>query len=446
MLGYNADVASENSSDLRHIVPFQADAYDPAKNTKGDLLVTTDIETWNACLLNAMALPAIPRLGFCPQEMQLRDGLANMPLFDETLYYKTPTESGSTGGGGSPLAPIPGDSGRSHLTTPMTPSEVLHFARRVGFSTKSLGLEQLVLPNMTSVIHQDSLRCGDAEGVVMVVNPDSSQRSYCNRTTSKGSMLNQTNNGGAHIMDLPYEDVWLEMDLGKPMLVHGFITQARGATFCATDEQRFSCNMHVISARIEYRLHAADSPTALPEIFRCNVVGDIWETVTNRFSAPVLARFVRIYAVTWHRRPTMRAGVLASCVSPTNITNLLHPILTLQQGISRALDTASQPFVIPAKVYSNYQQRQMNSMRLWSQERREKRNNWRDLTRLPYPRHDPAQRRARRYAIEEYFDWEAFVVDPENHLTGTLHVKTSLVGINSQKVRRGLYTVHVLGH
>ena len=269
----------------------------------------------------------------------------------------------------------------------------------------------------------------------MVVNPDSSQRSYSNRTTYQGSMLNQTSNGGAHMTDSPYEDVWLEMDLGKPMLVHGFITQARGATFCATAEQRFTCNMHVTTARIEYRLRAGDAPMALPEIFKCNVVGDIWETVTNRFSAPVLARFVRIHPVTWHRRPAMRAGLLASCVSPTNITDH-HPILTLQQGISRALDMASQPLVMLAKVYSNYQQRQMTSMKLWSQERREKRNNWRDLTRLPYPRYDPAQRRARRYAIEEYFDWEAFVVEKENHLTGTLHVKTSHVGKTSRKVSR----------
>ena len=424
VLGFNADV---NSSALQHIVPFQADAYDPAKNTKGDLLMTTDIETWNACLLNALALPALPRLGSCPPEMQLRDGLAEVPLFDERLYYKTATGSGSTGGGGSSggTPSIPGDGDTSHLTAPMTPSQVLHFARRVGYSSKSLGLAQFVLPNMAAVIEQDFLRCGDTEGVVLVVNPDSSRRNYSAGTTHTGSMLNQTSHGGAHIAAAPFDDLWLELDLGKPMLVHGFITQARGASWCATEDRGFSCNSHVMTARIEYRLQADDAPTALPEIFNCNVVGDIWETVTNRFSAPVMARFVRIRPVTWHRVPTMRAGLLASCVTPQGMTEHQHPIFTLQQGISRALDAATQPIERPEKIYSKYQKRERHAMALWSQERREKRNNWRDLTRLPYPRYDPVERRVRRYGIEEYFDWDTFVFDTENPVASTLHVKDS---------------------
>ena len=78
-----------NSSALRDIVPLHADAYDPSKSTKGDLTMTTDLETWNACLLNALALPALPRLSRCPQELQLRDNLATIPMFDETLYHAT---------------------------------------------------------------------------------------------------------------------------------------------------------------------------------------------------------------------------------------------------------------------------------------------------------------------------------------------------------------------
>jgi hypothetical protein len=438
VLGYNPDVDTTNAAALQHIVPFQADAYDPLKDTKGDLLMTTDIATWNACLLNAMALPSIPRLGSCPPEMQLREGLATIPLFDETLYYKADTGAGSIGGGGGDssgsLAPNPGDRDTSHLTTPMTPSEVLHFARRVGFSVKSLGLEEFVLPNMTRVITQDTLRCdsGDTAGVELVVNPGSSYRSYSPGTTFTGSRLNQTSNGGGHVTNAPYEDTWLEMDLGKPMLVHGFITQARGDTWCATTG---SCNMHVMTARIAYRLHAGDAPTVLPETFKCNVVGDIWETVTNRFSAPVLARFVRILPVTWKGRPSMRAGVLASCVAPT-ITNHSHAILTLRQGISRAFDTSTQAIMSPDKIYSNYLQRSLNPMRLWSEERRKKRNNWRDLMRLPYPRYDPVQRRARRCGIEEYFDWGALVVNTQNQLDGTLRVKGSHVGREDEILER----------
>jgi hypothetical protein len=90
----------------------------------------------------------------------------------------------------------------------------------------------------------------------------------------------------------------------------------------------------------------------------------------------------------------------------------------------------------PAKIYSNYQQRQLVPMRLWSEERRKKRNNWRDLMRLPYPRYDPVQWRAKRCGIEEYFDWGALVVNPENQLDGTLRVKSSHVGREDEILER----------
>ena len=86
VLGYNA---ASNSSALSDVVPFQADAYDASKQTKGDLPLTTDLETWNACILNALALPGLPRLGPCPSDLQIRTGLANVPVFDETEYYAT---------------------------------------------------------------------------------------------------------------------------------------------------------------------------------------------------------------------------------------------------------------------------------------------------------------------------------------------------------------------
>ena len=153
VLGYNPEL---NSSALQHIVPFQADAYDPSKNTKGDLLMTTDIESWNACLLQAMALPPIPRLGLCPPDMQIRDNLAEVPLFDEATYYKAGAGSSPSSPSGS-TTPIPGDGDTSHLMTPLTATQVLHFARRVGYSTKSLGLEQYALPKMTQVRRHDFL-------------------------------------------------------------------------------------------------------------------------------------------------------------------------------------------------------------------------------------------------------------------------------------------------
>ena len=223
-----------NSTALRDIIPFHADAYDASKSTKGDLEMKTDLETWNACLLNALALPALPRLSTCPPELRLRDGLSVVPMFDEALYY-APTEEHSSS---PPVIPMPsspppamtGDGDRSHLTTALSRSQVLHFARRVGFSAKSLGLERYLLPSSA---------------------------------------------------------------------------------------------------------------------------------------------------------------------------NASLPSLTLQQGISLALapnntNLGNGDGAPPPKVYVDYVPRQHNPIKLWSRERREKRNNWGDLMKIPYPRYDPIQRRLKR--------------------------------------------------
>lgn len=235
-----------NSSALRDIVPLHADAYDPSKSTKGDLTMTTDLETWNACLLNALALPALPRLSRCPQELQLRDNLATIPMFDETLYHATTSAPTSappadvTSQSPAASASMTGDGDRSHLTRVLSRSEVLHFARRVGFSAKSLGLEQYLIP----------------------------------------SSLNST------------------------------------------------------------------------------------------------------------RLPT----------------------ISLQQAISLALAPSNINAELPfPKVYVNYVPRRHNPIKLWSRERREKRNNWEDVMSIPYPRHDPIERRLKRWGLERFFNLSTIV-------------------------------------
>ena len=43
---------------------------------------------------------------------------------------------------------LPGDSDSTHLHTPLTRTEILHFSRRVGYSTKSLGLDAYAMPGL----------------------------------------------------------------------------------------------------------------------------------------------------------------------------------------------------------------------------------------------------------------------------------------------------------
>ena len=110
-------------------------------------------------------------------------------------------------------------------------------------------------------------------------------------------MLNETAWGGAFI---PFGggavsqlalNPWLEIDLGKPMKVHGFIMQARGAEWCDT-----TCNSWVKSAKIQLGLEKGNE-TELAKTFMCNVIGTVTETIENRFDSPALARFVRILPV-----------------------------------------------------------------------------------------------------------------------------------------------------
>ena len=298
-----------NSSALSDIVPFHTDTYDPAKRTKGDLLMTTDTATWNSCILNALALPTLPRLGSCPPEMQLRDGLSQVPTFDERRYYASSSAASSaiSPGGGNEVSSTPwlaGDSNVSHLSTPMTRSQILHFARRVGYSVKSLGLDkyfELAPAYLSEVFHTDFLKCGNMKGP-MVVNPPLDSRRFSPDEPGKepvrtSSMLNETAGGGAFIpfgggvVNQLALNPWLEIDLGKPMKVHGFIMQARGADWCDT-----TCNSWVKSAKIQLGLEKGNE-TELAKTFMCNVMGTVTETIENRFDSPALARFVRILPV-----------------------------------------------------------------------------------------------------------------------------------------------------
>jgi hypothetical protein len=138
---------------------MQAFSYEKAKGTKGDLLMTTALETWNACLLNAMALPGLPRLGVCPTDLRLRANLATIPQYDETVYYKNATAGGSSGGSSgassssgssssssSSSSSEPYSNSTEHLSEYLTRTEVLHFARRVGYSAVSLNFTDYVYP------------------------------------------------------------------------------------------------------------------------------------------------------------------------------------------------------------------------------------------------------------------------------------------------------------
>eukprot|EP00854_Cymbomonas_tetramitiformis_P013729 gene13729-16225_t len=141
--GYNVYT---NASTLGSVVPSHVDSYNQTLGTKGDLRMTTDIEAFNSCVLDAMGLPGLWRLGDCPPEMRLRANLGTVPRFDETQYYADSAASGGSGAapGNDGLA---WDGGKAYLDETLTSAEVLHFSRRVGYSAKSFGLEEHLASN-----------------------------------------------------------------------------------------------------------------------------------------------------------------------------------------------------------------------------------------------------------------------------------------------------------
>ena len=143
--GYNFD---KNSKALGDIIPRHKDCYDVSKKTNGNLLLTYDIVTYNACLLNALALPALPRLGTCPPQLRFRTGLNTIPMYYEEEYYGAVKNSGDKSETQERDPVLPGDDGTTHLHTPLSRTEILHFARRVGYSTKSLGLDTYTMPGL----------------------------------------------------------------------------------------------------------------------------------------------------------------------------------------------------------------------------------------------------------------------------------------------------------
>jgi len=213
--------------------------------------------------------------------LKLRDNLADIPIFDETLYYGSTVSGALTQGSSSPATQAIGSSPSSpstspdttHLTSLLTRDEVLHFARRVGYSIKSLGLEKYFM-------------------------------NYSART--------------AHTL----------------------------------------------------------------------------------------------------------------------------PALTLQQAISLALSPENTQLgyngaqVPQPKEYIQYKFRVGNPIKLWSKERREKRNNWPDIFRTMYPRYDPIERRLKRWNLEKFFNMNSLTVDPSNPHIGSLEVKSEYMGHEEQVTMR----------
>ena len=59
VLGFDART---NSSAVAALVPTHAAAYEE-EEARGDIVMTTDLEAFNACVLDALALPGLARLG-----------------------------------------------------------------------------------------------------------------------------------------------------------------------------------------------------------------------------------------------------------------------------------------------------------------------------------------------------------------------------------------------
>lgn len=82
----------------------------------------------------------------------------------------------------------------------------------------------------------------------------------------------------------------------------------------------------------------------------------------------------------------------------------------------------------PPKVFVSYLRRSNVAVNLWSSERREKRNNWKDVLRIPYPRVDSIRRRLGRWGLESAFEMTSLYVNPDNELDGALQVHASYLG------------------
>eukprot|EP00392_Amoebophrya_sp_AT5.2_P007706 g7721.t1 len=137
----------KKSGAVADIVPKHTDAYDTSKGTRGDLRMITNLVTFDACLLDSLALPGLTRLGTCPEEMRLRDNLNLIPPFNETAYVKLVTLTGAA----SASDYLAGDYNSSHLQNPLTVAQVHHIARRFGYSTNTLNWRAKYVDNATEM-------------------------------------------------------------------------------------------------------------------------------------------------------------------------------------------------------------------------------------------------------------------------------------------------------
>ncbi|CAD7938576.1 unnamed protein product [Amoebophrya sp. A120] len=156
----------KQSAELGSIIPRHSDAYVESKGTKGDLPLITSVQTWNACLLNALALPALPRLGRCP--LRLRNGLAQIPYYEEQQYYKQSSASSATTASSSTAQTTTTASSATsttgstaHLTQALTTTELLHFSRRIGFAPQALNFHTDIATARTNAVQQPTARNPD---------------------------------------------------------------------------------------------------------------------------------------------------------------------------------------------------------------------------------------------------------------------------------------------
>ena len=138
IFGYNAQCSGGQC--LQHLIPRHKDCYDEAVDARGNLLKTYDIETYNACLLNALALPHLPRLGAqCREELRFRNNLATIDAYyEQNFYAASPTASGGVAVAETAQEAALTSDNTAHLHIPMTRTDILHFARRVGYSIRSI--------------------------------------------------------------------------------------------------------------------------------------------------------------------------------------------------------------------------------------------------------------------------------------------------------------------
>jgi hypothetical protein len=109
----------------------------------------------------------------------------------------------------------------------------------------------------------------------------------------------------------PFTGSWWQVDLGSVKPVNGVSTQIRGD--CCPDQR-------VVSYNVQYSADGTTWNAVAGGPFSGNPTAGTCAVVTNIFSVPYQARYVRIFPLSWGSHLSMRAEVISIPCTPAQVT------------------------------------------------------------------------------------------------------------------------------